>query len=225
MIREHQLPVTRTARYFTLGEIRDDLEEVWFGLHGYGQLGGSFLRRFEPLAGRRRLVVAPEGLSRFYLGDHTRPAGPDAKVGASWMTREDRLAEIADYVTYLDTLYGDIFRQVPRDAVRVQVLGFSQGTATATRWLARGRARADRLILWGAPLPTDLDLAVEGRRLRELDLTIVAGERDEYLTAKVLASEEARLTDAGIPYRVIRFPGGHEIDEAVLRELTLGRTS
>src|ERR1051325_10016453 len=57
-----------------------------------------------PRHGRRRLV-APEGLSRFYLSERAT----ERRVGASWMTREDRLAEIADYLGYLDAVYDDVF--------------------------------------------------------------------------------------------------------------------
>jgi len=219
VIHEHHLTVSRTARYWTLGDPGPGLREVWFVLHGYAQLAGSFLRHCQPLADPARLVVAPEGLSRFYVGDHTRPAGPDAKVGASWMTREDRLNDIADYVTYLDQLYATVFDQVRRDDVTVHVLGFSQGTATATRWLVRGAARADRLILWGAPLPGDLDLAADGARLQGVTVTLVVGAKDGFLTPKVLAADEARLRERGIPYRVQRFEGGHELDPDVLRAI------
>ena len=219
VIREHHLPVTRTARYFTLGEMGEGVRDVWFGCHGYGQLAAGFVRHLEPLADPHRLVVVPEALSRFYLGDHTQPAGPHSKVGASWMTRDDRLTDIADYVAYLDTLYDSIFTAISRERVTVHALGFSQGTATATRWLVTGRSRADRLILWGAPLPADLDLKGDGRRLRDLDLTLVAGERDQFLTPKVLSGDETRLKDAGIPYRLVRFAGGHEIDGGTLRRL------
>src|SRR5206468_3354730 len=74
--------------------------------------------------------------------------------GASWMTREDRLHEIDDYVRYLDAVHA----QVASGKARVTALGFSQGTATACRWAAFGSARIDRLIVWGGEVPPDLDL-------------------------------------------------------------------
>jgi len=220
-LQEHHLSVTRTARYFTLGTIGPGEGEVWFVLHGYGQLAGRFLRHFEPLAQAGALVVAPEGLSRFYVDDVPPP--PERKVGASWMTREDRLGEIEDYVRYLDAVYEEVFRGVKRPAVRVTVLAFSQGTATACRWLARGVARADRLILWGGDVPPDLDLAGARSRLAPLALTLVVGRRDEYITAKLLARETARLTAHGIPFRIVQFDGGHEIEPQVLLELAARR--
>ena len=84
-------------------------------------------------------------------------------------------------------------------------------------------ARAHRLILWGGEVPPDLDLAGARSRLAPLDLTLVVGRRDEYITAKLLARETARLTAHGIPFRVVQFDGGHEIDAQVLLELAGAR--
>lgn len=216
-MQEHHLPVARTARYYTLGEAATAFREVWFVCHGYGQLAGRFLRHFEPLDDGTRLIVAPEGLSRFYLTED--PA--ERRVGASWMTREDRLAEIHDYVSYLDAVYAEVFGGVDRAAVRVHALGFSQGTATVSRWIAFGTARVDRVVLWGGEVPPDLDLAAARERLAGAGLTLVAGRQDEFLTPKIVARDEARLRELGIPCRVARFDGGHEIDELTLKSLAI----
>jgi predicted esterase len=207
----HHLAVSRTARYYTQGTTAAAAAEIWFGLHGYGQLAGRFLGHLTPLEDGRRCLVAPEGLSRFYL-----ESGRSAKVGASWMTREDRLEEIADYVRYLDALASDLLRE---RSGRIVVLGFSQGTATAARWTTQGALRAHHLILWGGEVPPDLDLAVARERWAGTRLTLVAGTADEYVTAKVLARDEDRLRSHDIAYRVERFPGGHEIVPDVLRRL------
>src|SRR4029077_14123970 len=170
-MQEHHISVMRTARYFTLGD-RSGVAEVWFACHGYGQLAARFLEKLRVLDDGRRLLVAPEGLSRFYLTE----SPTERRVGASWMTREDRLYEIDDYVRYLDGLYAHL---APRTA-RVTALGFSQGTATVCRWTALGSSRVDRLIVWGGEVPPDLDL----KRLRVPSLTLVYGTRDEFFTPK-----------------------------------------
>src|SRR6059036_4311653 len=126
-MHEHHLSVSRTARYFTLGERSAAVAEVWFACHGYGQLAARFLEKLRVLDDGTRYLVAPEGLSRFYLSE----SPTERRVGASWMTREDRLAEIADYVQYLDAVYATVRTGRERSRARVTVLGFSQGTATA----------------------------------------------------------------------------------------------
>ncbi len=217
-MNEFHLTVPRTARYFALGADNQEVREAWVVLHGYGQLASRFLRHFALLDDGSRVIVAPEGLSRFYLdGNASR------KVGAAWMTREDRLAEIADYVRYLDQLAVEALPRPGPAPLPLHVLGFSQGTATAARWLAMGTATASgprRLILWGGELPPDLDLAAARGRWADLALILVVGSRDEFITPKVLARDEARLNEAGIRYRVVHFEGGHEILPDVLQGLT-----
>jgi len=207
-VQEHRITVSRSARYFTLG--RPD-REVWFVLHGYGQLAARFLRHFGPLDDGTRLIVAPEALSRFYLSE----APAERRVGASWMTKEDRLAEIDDYVRYLDAIYKDVLRSVDRAKIHVTALGFSQGATTACRWTTVGASRLDRLIVWGGEVPSDVDLPRAAR------LILVHGSGDALFTPKVVAATEVRLREHGIPYDLVSFDGGHEIDAVVLKNLAL----
>jgi len=202
-MREHRLTVSRSARYYTLG---NGDREVWFVLHGYGQLAARFLTRFEPIDDGTRLIVAPEGLSRFYLTE----APTERRVGASWMTKEDRLAEIDDYVRYLDAVHDEVSR-----SSKVTLLGFSQGSATACRWSARAASKIGRLIVWGGEVPPDVELP------RTVQLSLVYGSRDEYFTPKVVTATQARLKREGIPYTLVPFEGGHEIDPAVLKTVAL----
>ena len=211
-MNEHHLSVPRTARFFTLGDERAFTSaDVWFVLHGYGQLARRFLRHFTALDDGTRLIVAPEGLSRFYL-----ESGRNDQIGASWMTREDRLTEIGDYVRYLDAVYARVGADVAR---RVTVLGFSQGTATAARWLTQGTARVQGVILWGGEVPPDLDLAAARERWSGTELTLVVGSGDQFITPKVLARDEARLREHGLACRVGGFGGGHEIVPELLQRI------
>jgi predicted esterase len=205
-MQEHHFSTSRSARYYTLGS-PDHAADLWFVCHGYGQLASRFLERFRPIEAERHCIVAPEGLSRFYLTE----SPTERRVGASWMTRDDRLHEIEDYVRYLDGVYAQV---VPRSA-RVTALGFSQGAATVCRWAGLGSSRIDRLIVWGGEVPPDLDL----KRLRVPSLTLVYGTRDEFFTPKIIAVTESRLREHRIPYELVPFEGGHEIDEATLRRL------
>ncbi len=212
-MRTEHLRVARTARYHVLGEPGPNLREVWFCLHGYGQLAAEFLEEFRPIADPSRLLVAPEGLSRYY-----RDGGGGA-VGASWMTKEDREREIADYLEYLDALHARVFEEVERDAVLVHVFGFSQGTATACRWVAQGKVRADRLTIWAGLVPPDVDLKAAAERYRAASITHVVGERDHWVAAKGLEDERARLTEHELSFNLIRFEGGHRLDGLTLERL------
>jgi predicted esterase len=210
---ENHIQVSRTSRYFTLGAPGEHIKEVWFVCHGYGQLAKYFLRNFNDIDNAARLIVAPEALSRFYLNSTYKT------VGASWMTREDRLNEINDYVSYLDALYQRIFSEIRRDRVKVTLLGFSQSTATVCRWISRGQVKADRLILWAGLMPPELDLDKDRETFANLNLTFVLGTNDEYAGPELITEQENRLNSHRIPFQFVRFEGGHIIDRETLKKL------
>jgi predicted esterase len=214
----HHLRVQRTARYYTLGGASPERRAIWFLLHGYGQLAGEFIRYFSDLASDDSLLVAPEAMNRFYLASTDKASGRDRPVGASWMTREDRISEIADYVEYLDALSDEVCGTVGGSSPAINVVGFSQGGATATRWVTHGRARIDRLILWGSLLPPETDLS-PAHALRRARLTLVLGNQDQYIDEAAFAAEQARLDAAKVPYDAIRFDGGHVVRRGVFAKV------
>jgi predicted esterase len=223
MLSEHHITVSRTARYVVLGSADGALRELWIACHGYGNRAARFARSFETIAGESRRIVVPEALSRFYLDAHDAAAHREARVGASWMTREDRQAEINDYVEYLNALWRQVGGE--DDSARLTVLGFSQGAATAARWSVFGAARPARLVLWGGSMPRDILNGATLEKLRTLELVLVAGSEDPYATEDAVTHEIGALEAHGLAPRTLRFQGGHHLDAATLSELaTAGYT-
>jgi dienelactone hydrolase len=218
MIQERHISVPRSARYYLLGEMSPQVDDVWFVCHGYGQLASDFVKEFECIARSTRLIVAPEALSRFYMSTGAGFHAADARIGATWMTREDREAEISDYVGYLDILFEHVMQGVGANA-SVTVLGFSQGGATANRWVTRGVVRTNRLIMWGSLLAADSDLGDAATFFRDVDLSIVYGTRDQFADSGMIAKYEKLLQMNGIPYRSTTFEGGHRMDRDTLGSL------
>jgi predicted esterase len=218
-ITKHHLTVTRTARYYTLGDPAAAATDMWIVCHGFGQLARSFIEPFRAIARPGLLVLAPEALNRYYLNREGGRAGANARVGGTWMTREDRLAEIDDYVRYLDALLREVGGDIP-STVRVTALGFSQGAAVVARWLVHGEARLDRVILWCGLLPPEIHAEGEARsRLAQADLHVVCGREDPMIGAAQLRAQGELLSRADVPCRLVEFDGGHELDGAVLRSL------
>jgi predicted esterase len=187
--------------------------------HGFAQLASRFLRRFEPLARQHRIIVAPEALNRFYIDTSPRPHGPEAIVGATWMTREDREHEISDYVRYLDDLHGALLGECGARRPSLLLMGFSQGVTTACRWFTLGRAEVQRLVLWSGNIPSDLPVEAHPDRWRATEVNLVWGDRDARAHVDGIQRDEARL--AAIEVRAIsaRFEGGHELNPEVLAEI------
>lgn len=206
-MEEHFIRVGRTARYHQLGDPRT-ASRLWVVVHGYGQLARYFLNAFAPVADGDA-VVAPEGLSRFYLD----PA--HQRVGATWMTREDRAHEIDDHVHYLDALV-DLLQ--PADGRRpLHVLGFSQGVATVARWLTRSAHRPAQVVLWGGSLPPELQRDELTRAFGSCRVDLVHGEQDTLVPSVQWEQNTERFAAAGITTERHLFPGGHALDPVVLR--------
>ncbi|MFZ6051612.1 alpha/beta hydrolase [Halocola ammonii] len=214
-MNQHHLTVEKTARYFSLSEPKSEVKTIWIILHGYAQHPGYFIRKFEPLDSEDTLVVAAEGMHRFYQ------EGFSGRVVASWMTKDDREADIEDNINYLNRLITKLSEKHP-DA-KIKVLAFSQGGATACRWAVKSDVQIEQLVLWAASFPPDLDLGVHGDKLNELNLLLVMGTRDPFIEEKDIRQVQQLLDEGGIRYDLKRFDGKHEIDRDALTTISLGR--
>ncbi|MEJ8803902.1 alpha/beta hydrolase [Pontibacter sp. H249] len=209
-MNEHSLIVPRRARYYTLGTPSEQVQDLWIVCHGYGQLARYFLRHFAVLDNGNTLIVAPEALSRFYLD------GFSGRVGATWMTKEDRFSEIEDQASYLNLLLQEQLMQLPEN-VRVTVLGFSQGGATVSRWLATESIKIHRLILWAASFPEDIDFTTGKAAFTNLPVAMVYGTQDEFITPETLERKQQLMAQLGIVPRVYTFEGGHTLHPETLQ--------
>ena len=216
VINAHHIPVARTARYYTLGTLSEKTKRVWFVLHGYGQLARYFIRRFDVLADEETVIVAPEALSRLYTDAEY------GKIGASWLTREDRDHEVTDFVTYLDTVWRQVLAHHDPTTLHITLMGFSQGASTACRWLEQGEAvRADRLMLWAGFFLNGLSDVLRPQTVANIPVEYVYGLQDEYISQLPDADTYLEKLRADIPgIRVVPFEGKHVVDRQVLQQLT-----
>lgn len=209
MISENHITVSKTARYYTLGELNGKTRQVWIVLHGFRQNVRSFLKKFEPLASEIILFVAPEALNRFYL---TREG---KEVGATWMTREDRLNEIKDYVNYLDSLYMKL--GLDKFNGHITALGFSQGASTVTRWLDATQNKIDRAIVYAGEVAPELLPLKETSGLKKTRNYYVCGTQDEFFTPAALSI--VKNVYAELNFTEIFFEGTHEINAEALKKI------
>lgn len=203
------LTVERHARIGLVGDPAT-ATEIWLILHGYGMLAQGVLHWFQAAERSTRLLVAPEGLSRFYQ---------DTKgirtVGASWMTREAREEELLDQQSYLDR----VVRELVAPEAPLQIHGFSQGVATALRWVARGTRPVSRLVCWGGAAPHEVEPRAVALAVTEPTIHFVVGNGDARVPPQAVEGDAARFRNAGVDATVHRFEGGHRVDDGVLAML------
>jgi len=202
---EFQFTHPKTFRYQILNESIKSKKALYV-LHGYGQLAEYFIRKFRAL-GDEYLIIAPEGMHRFYL------KGSSGRVGASWMTKEARESDISDNLSYLDALDEQLSKEYGFE--QKYLLGFSQGGATAARWSQLGKSNFDAMILWASVFPPDLpnDIELNSKQTSYF----VIGDEDEFYSKehqeKIIEEYLAKS------YKIKRYKGRHDIVNNPLTEI------
>ena len=205
-MNEKKIIVSKTMRYFTIGDI-NKADKLLYVLHGYGQLASYFLKSFEKLPDSY-LVIAPEGMHRFYLN------GTSGRVGASWMTKEAREIDIVENTKNLALLDQHILSK--KTFQEKIILGFSQGGATAARWYFSKDKIADNLILWASIFPPDIN-ENEFIKFNQNKNYFVLGNQDPYFNNENINNviQAYKLNH----FFIETFEGKHQINLSVLKRI------
>lgn len=208
---KRQIQVTFEAEYCLSHEPNFQEDEIWILFHGYGQLAEYFIRKFMPFDREDRLFIAPEATNYSYLKDYS------GRVGANWMTSHERELAIKNNHSYLDQLIGGLLDQYQKTP-KINILGFSQGVATATRWASHWSGQIDHFILWAGGFAHDLNLPSSQDKFSTTKFFSVLGDQDEFVNSQILKKQEELENALGVEMTKIKFSGGHIIDSEVLKQ-------
>jgi len=197
----------KTFRYYTFGD-PSKASHLIFVLHGYGQLAEYFLRKFHSLP-EKYFIVAPEGMHRFYLN------GSSGRIGASWMTKEEREFDIAENINWLNELNKMITEA--HQFKKCTILGFSQGGATAARWFYNESIHPNQLIIWASVFPPDLKIDNEIQNSIKGSNYFIIGQNDEFYSSEEQLELLAFYKSKG--FTSILNKGGHEIEIKTIKEI------
>ncbi|HMS33634.1 MAG TPA: hypothetical protein PKC91_06060 [Ignavibacteria bacterium] len=209
-IREKSISVKKTARYFINIPESNSIKSIWIVIHGYAQLAEEFIKEFEFLQDGSALIIAPEGLSKFYFRN---------KTGASWMTKEDRINEINDYVGYLDAVFDELHSSYDLSTTQANILGFSQGVHTAVRCFTKSKYDFSGLILCSSDFPKDADFKALKKKLTGSKLYYLFGKYDEIISVEKFNEGLNVLKTNGVPYEDIVFDGKHSVDKKSITDI------
>ncbi len=199
------------ASYSTLNNISSKTKYIWFVCHGYGQLSRYFIKKFEGLNPDENYVIAPQGLSKFYLD------GNYGRVGASWLTKEERTLDLENQLKYLKAVYDQGLKKLDMSKFQLILLGFSQGVATISRFTARHKVLFNRLVLIAGGFPhelTDEDFQYLGNPGEVLTLV---GDKDQYYHQAIYEQEISRMKSVfhgKLTHHV--FDGKHELTAEII---------
>ena len=207
--KETKISISKTARFYTYGNPKT-AKRVWLVLHGYGQLAKYFIKNFEHLNPDEHFVVAPEGLYRFYLN------GFSGRVGATWMTKEARLDDIADYVNFLNQVYETTIQPILTENKSFICFGFSQGVATASRWIAYGKHKPHKAIFWAGSFPPDLEPVEAEKSFETIQTLCCTGDEDPFVNESHVEETKKHLAALNINADWITYSGAHSIPKSEL---------
>lgn len=211
---EKNIITQKTARYYIAGNPAAKTKNIWVVIHGYGQLAEKFIRQFDFLNNEDTLIIAPEGLSRFYTGSATGNA-----IGAAWMTKEERDNEIKDYISYLDAVLMEVLNTVNNPDVKINVLGFSQGVHTAARWFIRSNNKFEAVYLCSDDFPMDADFEKLKSRLGNSKMFYIYGNADGIIPQTSFEKSVKMLKEKNINFSEIIFDGKHIIHADTIKKL------
>ena len=209
-MEKKNISISKKARYFQLGKISEQTKTIWFVFHGYGMLSQYFIKKFKSLENNQTVIISPEALSRFYIGKNYD------RVGASWITKEDKLDDIDDNIAYLNSLFQSTTKNIDLNSINIHVLGFSQGGATACRWILNSNIKINSLGLWGADIPIDCLSENNRGKWNQFKTTLIVGKKDEFISEENKKKFAKLLNSYNLNYDLIEYDGTHKIIEEVL---------
>lgn len=206
----HTVNLNYQTTYYSNGSTK--AKHLWVVLHGYGQLAPYFIQKFRFLDDKA-LVVAPQGLSLFYL------QGTSGRVGASWMTKENRQIAINNYVSYLDHSYQSASNEMGVPPKSITMLGFSQGVSTLIRWLVSSQISFNKLFMCAGSFPEDIDLASSRKVFSGKPCYYFYGDQDPYIKEGSIDHLQEKFQHYGLQVKFLKFVGKHEVPQSLIQQL------
>lgn len=206
------LDISFQAPYFKAGSINEQTKNIWFIFHGYGQLADEFAKSFSELISEENCLIFPQGLSRFYL------KGIGNKIGANWMTSQDRDIDISNYLSYINQIFEHEVEPYIEN-IKLNILGFSQGGHTASRWIYNSNIAYNKFVLWGSNLAHEIDKKKISESFSHGNNLILTGDQDRFITVDRLKKMKLKYAKIGFNYQTIEYHGGHDIYPEILKKI------
>jgi predicted esterase len=179
MSTEKQVFYTAQNTYDTLNKFTDKTKNIWMVFHGMGYLSRYFIDYFSELNSDENYIIAPQAPSKYYQDKAFK------RVGASWLTRENTIAETENILNYVDAVYKN---EMSTNSPNLIVLGYSQGVSIATRWVSSRKIQCSKLILHSGGIPKELQPKDFEFLKPSVEVIYLYGNKDPYIT-------EARKTE------------------------------
>ena len=176
-----------------------------------GYLSRYFIKYFKGLPSDENYIIAPQAQSKYYQSPKFK------HVGASWLTKENTLAETENVMTYFDAVFEN--ESIPNDKTLI-IFGYSQGVSVAMRYLAKRKLQCSQLILHSGGIPKEL--TPNDFEFLNAKVTLIYGTEDEFLNEERILYETKRAESLfGNNLNIMPFEGNHVVNVELIEKLVL----
>ena len=189
--------------YDTLNTLTSETKNVWIVFHGIGYLSRYFIRQFQPMNPVENYIIAPQAPAKYYKDEEYK------RIGASWLTKENRDVEIENNLKYLDAI---MEKEAIPPTANLIFLGYSQGVSIAARWIASRKIVPAHFMIISGAFPKELTVSDFKFLENKTQITHIVGERDPYFEKKNVLLEKEWLQKVLPHIQFIVHPGGHELN-------------
>lgn len=207
-MQKNFFPVTKTARYFTHGNLDNNTKFIWIIIHGYAQTADVFLSNFENL-GNEHFLIAPEGLNKFYS------RGFSGSPVASWMTSLEREHEITDYTNYLNSLVNSL-NLTSFSQAKTIILGFSQGVSIQTRLIAASDFKFDFSVMIAGEIGKEFQENLP-KKIANLKSLYLVGDQENILKPEKFDSHQKLFKNTNCTFKI--FEGKHVVNQNAIDKI------
>jgi len=209
---EKEISYQTTNTYSTLNTLSNKTKHIWFVCHGMGYLSRFFLKYFKELNSDENYIIAPQAASKYYITKQFK------HVGASWLTRENTVAETNNIMTYYDAVFEA--EGLTNTGKNIIVLGYSQGVSVSLRYVAKRNLQCSQLVLLSGSIPKELTPKDFKFLIQNTKVSFYYGDKDEYLNEERIQSETVRANELfGNHINIIPFEGVHEVKPEIINGL------
>ena len=184
--------------------IDNQSDKVLVVLHGYGQLARYFIKKFDHLIGYDILAIQAPNL--FYIN------GFNGRVGANWMTKENREEAIDTQQRILDAVAGFVSEKYQS----ISLCGFSQGAATASRWVMWEVINFEKVMLYGGEIAPESYNYFKHHLPK--NIKYVVGKDDEFYSEEKVVAYQKKLDSVGVLLKLQSVVGKHSVDKQVVKD-------
>ena len=101
----------------------------------------------------------------------------------------------------------------------MNILGFSQGGATACRWIFSSKMKVDNLILWAGDIPKDALTEKNKNKWNSFNTHLVMGKQDRLINDKMKSKFLSLMLEYKLEYKLTEYEGDHRIFPDVMLKL------